>query len=304
MRITDPRAIRALAHPLRLDLIEALATLGPSTAARCGRHLGVSQASCSFHLRQLAKYGFVEEAPPGPDRRERTWRLTDVEQAWESGPMTDQLDRVFVQREADRMIAWTGRRDGEPAEWRDAAFVGGATLPVTAEELLQLRRDLRAVLEPYVTRLTDPAARPDGARFVRLVLAGTPGPGDARPAAEDAGPAAEDAGSAAEDAPPAVADVGSAVADVGSAVEDAPPAAAEDAPPAAAEDAPPAAAEDAPPAAAEDAPPAAAEDAPPAAAEDAPPAAAEDARPAVEDAGPAAPGGGAADTAETGPRDA
>jgi DNA-binding transcriptional ArsR family regulator len=194
--ITDPRAIRALAHPLRLDLIEALAALGPSTAARCGRHLGVSQASCSFHLRQLAKYGFVEEAPPGRDRRERTWQLTEVEQAWESGPMTDQLDRVFVQREADRMIGWTGRRDGEPVEWRDAAFVGGATLPVTAEELLRLRRDLRAVLEPYLTRLTDPAARPDGARFVRILLAGTPGPDEAASAAEDDGRTAADGASA------------------------------------------------------------------------------------------------------------
>ena len=107
--------VRALAHPVRLDLIEVLATLGPSTAARCGRHLGVSQASCSFHLRQLAKYGFVEEAEPGPDRRERVWRLSDVEQSWQSGPVTDQLDRVFAQREADRMLGWTARRAAEPA---------------------------------------------------------------------------------------------------------------------------------------------------------------------------------------------
>ncbi len=116
MRITDPLTVRALAHPLRLDLIEVLGTLGPATAARCGRQLGVSQASCSFHLRQLAKYGFVEEAEPGPDRRERVWRLTDFEQSWQSGPVTDQLDRVFIQREADRMLGWTGRRDGESAE--------------------------------------------------------------------------------------------------------------------------------------------------------------------------------------------
>ena len=109
-----------------------LGTLGPSTAARCGRQLGVSQASCSFHLRQLAKYGFVEEAEPGRDRRERVWRLTDFEQSWQSGPVTDQLDRVFIQREADRMLGWTGRRDGESAEWQDAAFLGGASLPVTA----------------------------------------------------------------------------------------------------------------------------------------------------------------------------
>ena len=166
--------VRALAHPLRLDLIEVLATHGPSTAARCGRHLGVSQASCSFHLRQLAKYGFVEEAPPGADRRERIWRITDIEQSWQSGPVTDQLDRVFAQREADRMLGWTARRATEPADWQDAAFLGGATLPVTADELLEIRQQLRAVLEPYVARMTEGAPRPEGARFVRLLVAGTP----------------------------------------------------------------------------------------------------------------------------------
>jgi Helix-turn-helix domain len=174
VRITDPRTVRALAHPLRLDLIEVLGTLGPSTAARCGRQLGASQASCSFHLRQLAKYGFVEEAEPGPDRRERVWRLVDYEQSWQSGPVTDQLDRVFAQREADRMVGWTARRAAEPACWQDAAFLGGATLPVTANELLEIRQQLRAVLDPYVARMTEGAPRPEGARFVRLLLAGTP----------------------------------------------------------------------------------------------------------------------------------
>lgn len=177
MRVTDPQAVRALAHPLRLDLIEALGVLGPTTAARCARHLGTSQASCSFHLRQLARYGFVEEAPAGPDRRERLWRLTDIEQSWSStgpDPVVEQLDRVFVQREADRMLGWIGRA-GEPKDWRDAAFVGGATVPVSPDELRDIRARLAAVLEPYVERLADPAKRPEGTRFVRVVIAGTPG---------------------------------------------------------------------------------------------------------------------------------
>lgn len=146
----------------------------PQVSNICGRHLGVSQANCSFHLRQLAKYGFVEEAPPGPDRRERAWRLSDIEQSWESGPVTDQLDRVFAQREADRLLGWTGRRAAEPPEWQDAAFLGGATLPVTADELLEIRARLRDVLDPYVARRTDGAPRPECARFVRLLVAGTP----------------------------------------------------------------------------------------------------------------------------------
>jgi DNA-binding MarR family transcriptional regulator len=175
VQITDPRALRALAHPLRLDLVELLGTLGQATAAVCARHLGTSQASCSFHLRQLAKYGFVEQAQPSEDSRERPWRLTDLEQSWSAdvGPAADQLERVFVQREADRILGWLAA-DDVPAAWRKSSFVGGATVPVTVHELESIRAELRAALEPYVRRLADRSDWPTDARFVRILLAGTP----------------------------------------------------------------------------------------------------------------------------------
>jgi DNA-binding transcriptional ArsR family regulator len=175
MQITDPRALRALAHPLRLDLVEMLAALGHATAAQCARRLGTSQASCSFHLRQLAKYGFVELAPPSADSRERPWRLTDLEQNWsaDAGPAADQLERVFVQREADRILGWLAADDASEA-WRNSSFVGGATLPVTVDELESIRADLRAALAPYVGRLSDRSDWPADVRFVRILLAGTP----------------------------------------------------------------------------------------------------------------------------------
>lgn len=176
MQITDPLAMRAMAHPLRLDLIELLGTVGPSTAAECGRRLGSSQASCSYHLRQLAKYGFVEHAAPPADGRERPWQLTDIEQRWTGqGAAADQLERVFVQREADRILAWLGTAAEQPEKWRDVSFVGGATLPLTAEEAAAVRRELAAVLDPYLTRLHTRTDWPDGYRFVRILLAGTPG---------------------------------------------------------------------------------------------------------------------------------
>jgi DNA-binding MarR family transcriptional regulator len=176
IEITDPRTMRALAHPLRLDLIELLGTAGPETAAGCARRLGASQASCSFHLRQLAKYGFVEEAEPSGDSRERPWRLTDLEQRWPSdeGAATEQLERVFLARETDRILGWLERTPGEPEGWRDAAFVGGLTLPLTDEELSSTRDQLRAVLEPYVERLGDTSKWPPAARLVRILLSGTP----------------------------------------------------------------------------------------------------------------------------------
>jgi predicted ArsR family transcriptional regulator len=179
MRITDPQTIRALAHPLRLDLLEALGVHGPATAASCGNWVGASQASCSFHLRQLAKYGFVERAPGGPDARERPWRLVDLEQEWSSrevDPATDQLDRVMIQREADRMLAWVTSRGQQSADWRTAAFAGGATVPLTAAELSAVGARLREALEPYIERMADRSNVPDDARSVRITLAGTPLP--------------------------------------------------------------------------------------------------------------------------------
>jgi DNA-binding MarR family transcriptional regulator len=172
---SDPRALRALAHPLRLDLIELLGLHGSATAAECGRELGHSQASCSFHLRQLAKYGYVAEAPPGEDRRERRWRLTELKQGWSSdSPAAAELEKVFIEREAERMLAWARDNRSEPPRWRSAAFLGGMTLPVTSEELDELGKRLQEVLAPYLERLHDPATRPENSRAVRFLLAGTP----------------------------------------------------------------------------------------------------------------------------------
>ena len=177
MRITDPLTMRALAHPLRLDLLELLSIEGPLTAAQSGQILGIGQANCSFHLRQLAKYGLVEEAPRGADRRERPWRVVDVEQSWSSvspDAASRHLDVVMAQREADRRMRWVAAREMESPEWRQAGFFGGATVPLTATELEDLGDSLRALIEPYVERITDKEIRPSGARPVRVLLGGTP----------------------------------------------------------------------------------------------------------------------------------
>ncbi|MDP9869744.1 MULTISPECIES: winged helix-turn-helix domain-containing protein [Streptosporangium] len=178
MKITDPRAMRALAHPLRLDLMDLLGRIGPATAAVCARRLGTTQASCSFHLRQLAKYGYVVEAE-SEDQRERPWRVADMEQSWSSstgGVAAAELERVFVEREATRLLDWTQARPHTPEEWRAAAFLNGVTAPMTAQELDGLGEQLAAVLAPYIERATGRAAVPQDARYVRILLSGTPLP--------------------------------------------------------------------------------------------------------------------------------
>src|ERR687889_2788790 len=84
VKLEDPRSLRAYAHPLRLSLIGLLRGSGPMTATRAAAELGETVPNCSFHLRQLAKYGLVERVP-GADARERPWRATAFFTTWEGG---------------------------------------------------------------------------------------------------------------------------------------------------------------------------------------------------------------------------
>src|SRR5882757_1176439 len=77
IELTDPRALRAYAHPVRNKLIGLLRLEGPLTATRAAELLGESSGTTSFHLRQLAKYGLVEEAPGGKGR-EKPWQATSL----------------------------------------------------------------------------------------------------------------------------------------------------------------------------------------------------------------------------------
>ena len=70
----DAKALRALAHPLRLRLLAVASSKGSITTTSASEHTGESSANCSFHLRLLARYGFLEPTG-GRDRRERPWRL-------------------------------------------------------------------------------------------------------------------------------------------------------------------------------------------------------------------------------------
>jgi DNA-binding transcriptional ArsR family regulator len=179
MELTDPQAIRALAHPLRLDLVELLGQ-GPMTAAECARALGSTQANCSFHLRQLAKYGFVGPAAEGTDRRERRWQLLDYEQNWSSADpdLTMALEQVFIRRESGRLLDWTVRAASEPEEWRGAGALGGATVPLTRDELRDALKHynefMEYVVNTYRHRIGDRSTWPEGSRPVRFMFAATP----------------------------------------------------------------------------------------------------------------------------------
>ena len=179
--ILDAAALKALAHPLRWSLIEVLAVQGTATAARCAELLDESQATCSFHLRQLGRYGLAEQAPSA-SRRERPWRLRSVRQSWSTEPTGEvarddaakALDAVFVDRETERIRRWSRTSAAAPAQWRKAASMTGVLTWLTPDELADYNAQMQALAEKYVARIEHPERRPAEARPVRLFSVGFP----------------------------------------------------------------------------------------------------------------------------------
>jgi hypothetical protein len=188
-------ALRALAHPLRWKLIDLLNSEQSATATRCAEVLGESVASCGYHLGILAKYGYVE---PVPDRagREKPWRLLSRNQDLSAGGLDEAgalaaqaATEVFLDHELERIKDRLRRQDLEPPEWQAASYLSGSTRWMTAAELKEVRDQLAEIQERYGDRDDDPAARPPGAREVRLfavtsVAPRLPGPPGAGAAAE------------------------------------------------------------------------------------------------------------------------
>ncbi|MFE9581268.1 winged helix-turn-helix domain-containing protein [Nocardia sp. NPDC006044] len=175
IRLTDPRALRAYAHPTRLALVGLLRREGPMTATRAADAIGESVAGCSFHLRQLAKYGLVEEAGGGRGR-EKPWRATAVFTSWEArttdpaaAAATEALELAVAERYFELMARWIRTRAEEPADWQEAARFGDTVLHLTAAELTELGTKFQELTQPYLERLDDADMRPAGSRPITLL---------------------------------------------------------------------------------------------------------------------------------------
>jgi DNA-binding transcriptional ArsR family regulator len=183
-KVTDAQELRALAHPLRLRLLEELVVNDPATdtatATELAARVGESPANCSWHLRQLAKYGYIEEAPGGVGR-ERRWRAVLAEHEWSSSDADpefvaagDIASDILMDHEVQAFRAQRAWRGNESPEWRRAAFTFQALGWCTADELRAINEQILALLGPAFERLTDPAVRPPDARLVRFVGWGVP----------------------------------------------------------------------------------------------------------------------------------
>jgi hypothetical protein len=173
--ITDATAMRAMAHPVRMALLEMFGFRETVTATQASEALGESPANCAFHLRTLAKYGFVKEAGGGRGR-ERPWalanrvlRITTEQTNPQAALAAGELGRLMFDRWVERARREIGAGSPPPG-WEHATGWTRSHVFVTAAESERLMDDMRRLLDQYMDRLADPARRPDGARPVEWAL--------------------------------------------------------------------------------------------------------------------------------------
>jgi DNA-binding transcriptional ArsR family regulator len=153
--------MRALAHPVRLALLEHLGQhLDGATATECAQVVELSPSATSYHLRALAKVGMIREAPSRGDGRERVWQAsyesydignergaTDEEVAAEAA-----LVETYLARQNDKVRHYLAGSRTEPADWYDASMIGEQALVLTARELKRLRAQIDELVEPLKVR--------------------------------------------------------------------------------------------------------------------------------------------------------
>lgn len=175
VQLTDPRAIRALAHPARLTVIDELYTGRELTATECAELAGLSPSAMSYHLRSLEKYGIVERADAAADGRERPWRAAGSYlqvQSRTGGPgefaAAASLSSTVLGRTVEQFERFLARRGEESKEWLDATEASYAQVWLRPEEAAEVAEQFIQVVEKYRGRGI--GGRPEGARRMRLAV--------------------------------------------------------------------------------------------------------------------------------------
>ncbi|MCX5048510.1 MULTISPECIES: ArsR/SmtB family transcription factor [unclassified Streptomyces] len=159
VRHLDARSLRGLAHPLRMQLLDSLRFSGPATASQLAERLGESSGATSYHLRQLAAHGFVEDAPERGKGRERWWRAADDGLYFDDALFTDAspavrgaVDMVMHQvatKHTQELYTWLGNRHTWPQEWVPGTDMSDMTLRLTPRLANELIEKMHALVESY-----------------------------------------------------------------------------------------------------------------------------------------------------------
>ncbi|MFE7620889.1 ArsR/SmtB family transcription factor [Streptomyces sp. NPDC057496] len=194
--VLDAKGLRALAHPIRVQLVGQLRKYGPSTATRLAERLGVNSGTASYHLRQLGAAGFVEEDTERGNARERWWRSVHR--------TTEFSDQDLAEREPEVVLAYlqsvsatytlrTQQALNElqtmPRAWRGTFDMSDWALRLTPEETIALRQELWDVLARYRWDTPEAAATaPEGAERIGVITHILPELDTPAPPEESAGP--------------------------------------------------------------------------------------------------------------------
>ena len=178
VQVTDVRALRALAHPLRNRLLGRLRLDGPATASQLGRVFGESSGSTSYHLRQLAAYGFVEEIEGEGTARERWWRARHRMTSWQAADLVaqeggaeveDEMTRLQLGQHARVLTAWRQQREQLDPAWTAVASLNDYAVRLRPDQARALAAELDAVMNRWMDE--HPAdAGPESGDLVSVLL--------------------------------------------------------------------------------------------------------------------------------------
>ncbi|MFE0175608.1 ArsR/SmtB family transcription factor [Streptomyces sp. NPDC059002] len=162
----NPRSLRGLAHPLRMRLLTSLRHDGPGTASQLAARLGESSGATSYHLRQLAEYGFVEDDPERGKGRERWWRSTHQGTWTDEGLLRnpnpevrgalDTLLHEYATQRSQEVSTWLGTRHEWSQEWIEAADTSDFTLTLTPALASELSHRVHELIESYRALAPEP----------------------------------------------------------------------------------------------------------------------------------------------------
>ena len=179
-KLSDPRAMRAVAHPVRLGIMEQLVVHGPMTATELADRLDETPSNCSWHLRKLAEHGFVEDAEGGTGRK-RPWQAASQGMRWgeaddspELARAGEALSQLMIEREVARFASSRARSREDTAPWQEASTWSQSMMWLTADELNEVNLAVRDLLMSRIDRFEHPDRRPEGARLCAFLSWGVP----------------------------------------------------------------------------------------------------------------------------------
>lgn len=178
-KVTDVESLKAVAHPIRVRLLGSLRIDGPATASELGRRLGESSGSTSYHLRQLERFGFIEEDPEQPNARDRRWRARHRYTSWRNSDFVDdpasrEAARMMRMRQAQYLEETVERFDEQleswSRDWIDAAGMSDDVIRLRPATLKRLGDRVMELAHEYAAH----DAGAEGTELVTLFLGGFP----------------------------------------------------------------------------------------------------------------------------------